>query len=275
MKCARSIAIPGWLLILLIAPTARAAPINLLPLGDSITEMGFYVSPLQTALMNNGYASSVIANEGHAGYVINGGIAGAPGPGLREHVGPGTDPDFLNHPNVNSANTYILLMIGSNDVNVGLQLGTSQVQSRMSGLIAAIRAEAPLAHLIVAKIAPNLDSAAKDLAVQKFNSDIAGVVTGTNVSLVDMYSAFQPNPAQYMGDFIHPNQLGGDRMAEVWFQGIQAVPEPTGIVSVILGWPGCAGIFRRRRMNKGHSGSAESDPRRQRGRWRAGLALDR
>ena len=155
--------------------------------------------------------------------------------------------DFLNHPNVNSSNTYILLMIGSNDVNLGFQLGTSQVQSRMSGLISAIRAEAPLAHLIVAKITPNLGSAAKDLAVQKFNSDIAGIVTGTNVSLVDMYTAFQPNPAQYMGDFIHPNQAGGNRMADVWIQGIQAVPEPTGAVLAILVLLGLVGIVRRPR----------------------------
>ena len=188
----RSAATLGWLVILLIAPVSRAAPINLLPLGDSITEMGFYVSPLQTALTNSGYTPSVIANEGHSGFVINGGVAGAPEPGLREHIGPGTSVDFLNHPNVNSSNTCILLMIGTNDVNLGFQLGTSQVQSRMSGLISAIRAEAPLAHLIVAKITPNLESAAKDLAVQKFNSDIAGIISGANVSLATFSTRIRP-----------------------------------------------------------------------------------
>src|SRR6478609_1797810 len=156
MNRIRSAATLGWLVFLLIAPVSRAAPINLLPLGDSITEMGFYVNPLQTVLTNSGYTPSVIANEGHSGYVINGGVAGAPGPGLREHIGPGTSVDFLNHPNVNSSNTFILLMIGTNDVNLGFQLGTSQVQSRMGGLIAAIRAEDPLAHLLVAQITPNL-----------------------------------------------------------------------------------------------------------------------
>jgi lysophospholipase L1-like esterase len=246
MKCAASIAILGLNAVLLIAPMVRAGPINLLPLGDSITEMGFYVGPLQAALTNSGYSPTVLANEGHSGYVINGGLAGAPGPGLREHIGPGTSPNFLNHPNVNSSNTFILLMIGTNDVNLVFQLGTSQVQSRMSGLISAIRADAPLAHLVVAKITPNLESAAKDLAVQKFNSDIVGIVTGANVSLVDMYTAFQPNPAQYMEDFLHPNQAGGNRMAEVWIQGIQAIPEPAGAVAAILGLLGLAGIVRFR-----------------------------
>jgi lysophospholipase L1-like esterase len=247
MKCAGSIAILGWIAVLVIAPTVIAAPINLLPLGDSITEMGFYIAPLQTALTNNGYTPNIIANEGHSGYVINGGLAGAPAPGLKEHIGIGREIDFLNHPNVNSPDTFILLMIGTNDVDLNFQLGTSQVQSRMSGLISAIRAEDPLAHLLVAKITPNLGSAAKDLAVQKFNSDIAGIVSGANVSLVDMYTAFQPNPALYMGDLLHPNQAGGDRMAAVWLQGIQAIPEPTAAVAAILGLLGLAGIVQRPR----------------------------
>src|SRR5262245_42463323 len=98
MKRARLLILLASSIIFLIARLGGAVPVNLLPLGDSITEMGFYVSPLQTALTNSGYTPSVIANEGHSGYVINGGLSGAPGPGLREHIGPGTSIDFLNHP---------------------------------------------------------------------------------------------------------------------------------------------------------------------------------
>src|SRR3954452_21926379 len=156
MKCARTIPILRWIAVLLMTSTARSASINLLPLGDSITEMGFYISPLQTALTNNGYTLNLIANEGHSGYVINGGIRGAPAPGLREHIGIGVQIDFLNHRNVNSSDTFILLMIGTNDVDLAFQLGTSQAQSRMGALVSAIRAEAPLAHVLVAKITPNL-----------------------------------------------------------------------------------------------------------------------
>jgi len=233
----------------LIAGVASAVPINLLPLGDSITETRFYISPLENELISNGYEPTLIANEGHSGYGIQGGIPGAPDSGIREHVGPGVSIDFLNHPNVNSPNTFILLMIGTNDVNLGFQLGTSQVQTRMSGLIAAIRTEAPLAHLVVAQITPNLGSLAKDLAVRKFNADIAPIVTGTNIGLVDMYTPFQPDPTPYMADFLHPKQAGGNLMADVWFRGIQAqaVPEPTAIALSILGVLGLASRDARRR----------------------------
>lgn len=220
----------------LAAALAQAAtPINLLPLGDSITSQGYYVNPLLNTLSNNGYAPTLIANEGHSGYIIDGSIAGAPRAGLRENIGTGGD--FLDHPNVNAANTYILLMIGTNDVDTGFQLSTAQVQGRMGGLISAIRTDAPLAHLIVAKIVPNLGSPAEDAAVQQFNTDISTVAVGTNVSLVDMYSAIMANSAAYMGDSLHPNQAGGDQMANVWFYGIEAiqVPEPCTLTMLSCG----------------------------------------
>jgi hypothetical protein len=247
----RSVAIGLASLAMALAPTiASAAPIvNLLPLGDSITAQALYYAPLETLLTSAGYSPNIIANEGHSGYIINGALPGAPRPGLAENIGIGNPNDFLNHPNVNAANTFILLMIGTNDVDTGFDLATGQVQSRMTGLINEIRTEAPLAHLIVAEIVPNL-GAGKDPAVQQFNTDIAGVANGPNVTLVDMYSAFesypgfQANPSLLMGDNLHPNQTGGNVMAGVWFAGIEAVeavPEPSSIVA--LCGLGLAGLF--------------------------------
>lgn len=232
-----------------IVRASTPVPINLLPLGDSITAQGLYFSPLEAQLSANGYSPTIIANEGHSGYIINGALPGAPRQGLAENIGIGRNPDFLNHPNVNAANTYILLMIGTNDVDTGFDLSTGQVQTRMSGLISEIRTEAPLAHLIVAEIVPNL-GAGKDPAVQQFNADIAGVATGPNVSLVNMYSAFesypgfQSNPSLLMGDSLHPNQAGGDVMAGVWYDGITAVPEPASLSMIAIGG---AGLLARRR----------------------------
>jgi hypothetical protein len=252
LKMAYAAAIAA-LLIPALAAHATATPINILALGDSITAPGsggFYISPLETTLTNNGYAPTLLANEGHGGFYIDGTIPGAPYYGLREHIGPvpASSPDYLNHPNVNASNTYILLMIGTNDVNSGFDLSTAQVQSRMSGLISAIRNEAPLAHLIVAGIVPNL-TGGKDAAVQKFNTDIAGVASGSNVSYVNMYPAFEPNPAPLFYDNLHPDQLGGNVMAGVWFDGIQATqatPEPGSLAVLALG-ASCLLARRRKR----------------------------
>ncbi len=147
-------------------------------------------------------------------------------------------------------------MIGTNDVDTGFDLAPGQVQSRMSGLISEIRTAAPLAHLIVAEIVPNL-GAGKDPAVQLFNTDIAGVAHGPNVSLVDMYHAFesypgfQADPSLLMNDNLHPNQLGGDVMAQVWYQGIQATQQATEPCSLILCGLGAVGLLvaHHRRRN--------------------------
>jgi hypothetical protein len=195
-------------------------------MGDSNTadSRGFYVGPLFSMLSNNGYSPYIIANEGHVAYIIDGSKPGAPHIGLREFIGAGRNPNFLDHPNVNAPNTFILLMIGTNDVDLGYELGTAQVQARMSGLLSAIHTEAPLAHTIVATLPPIIG---KEAAVQKFNADIAPVAAGPHVSLVDMYKVFQPDPTPYMADRLHPNQAGGNLMAPVWFAGIRAVPEPS------------------------------------------------
>jgi hypothetical protein len=224
------------------AAEAAPIPINLLFLGDSNTaaNRGYYIAPLLSTLSSHGYSTNSIANEGHSGYIIDGSQPGAPRFGLRENIGLGHVPNFLDHPNVNAANTFILLMIGTNDVDTGYQLDTAQLQARMTGLLTAIQTEAPLAHTIVATIPPILGMEA---AVEKFNADIVPVVTGRNLSLVDIYSAFQPDPLPYMADRLHPNQAGGNLMASVWFKGIQAVPEPSSAVLAILG--GCLGIFIR------------------------------
>ena len=230
--------------------TAWAAPmpINLLPLGDSITQAGLYFSPLTTLLSNNGYVPTILANEGHSGYIIEGNIPGAPRIGLEENIAA-----FMNHPGVNAANSYVLLMIGTNDVDQGFLLQETDVpnvQTRLGRLISSIESIAPKAHLIVAQITPNLGSIAKDTAVQQFNKDVAASVAtakaaGGNVSLVNMYDPFHPslyapytgtsNP--YMNDALHPNQAGGNVMAQVWFDGIQATqtPEPSTLVLLIAG----------------------------------------
>lgn len=229
-----------------------AKTVNLLPLGDSITEDGLYIDPLTNLLLGNGDTPNLIANEGHSGFVIDKSVNQPGHDGLLQHIGTGnatTEPrDFLLHPNVNSRDTYILLMIGTNDVRFDSpsQLDTIAVQSRMTALLSAIHKEAPLAQLIVAQIIPNQDPLKKDL-VPGFNSAISAVATGPNTSLVDMYSAFMPDPSLYLRDAYHPNQAGGNVMAQVWFRGIEAIPEPS---DVLLAAPGVVFLLGARELKR-------------------------
>ncbi len=195
-----------------------------------------------------GYTANLIANQGHVGYVIDndytiGGVyhddTGREGYSLL----PIIPTQCLNYPNVNSPNTYILLMIGTNDAYDAFDMGDYDVQCRMGWMISEIESLAPLAHLIVAETVPCCSTMARDLAVRGLNVDIAAVVATArvafpNVSLVDMYPAFQEilyfpytstnspyfNPPS---DNIHLDAAGCQIAAQVWYNGIVAVaPAP-------------------------------------------------
>jgi len=90
--------------------------------------------------------------------------------------------------------------------------------------------------------------ASDGISEEQFNTDVAACVAtadaaSENVSLVDMYDVFSPslyrpytstaNP--FMGDSLHPNQKGGNAMAQVWFNGIQATQAPEPSTLVLLG----------------------------------------
>jgi hypothetical protein len=236
---------------------AVSLPINLLPMGDSITDTGWYFNPLLASLTDHGYTPTILADEGHWGYIIQGNISGAPRAGLVENISA-----YMNHPGVNADNSYILLMIGANDVTLQYNLNSTDVpnvQTRMSTLISSITGIAPQAHLIVAQITPQLNLG-DDANVQQFNLDVAAAVNAAsgNVSLVDMYTPFHPSlyspytgvPSPYMADSVHPNQAGGEVMAQVWFDGIQAIqtPEPSTLVLLAAGLVGLlAYAWRKRR----------------------------
>ena len=228
-----------------LTPAFAVQSINLLPLGDSITYDGYYIAPLVTQLTGTGYSPTVIANEGHPGYTISGLDAGI--------------ATYLNHPNVNAANTYILLMIGINDM-AQTPPGPSAAALRLGQLISDIRTDAPLANVVVAQLTPaNGYSASADAAVPQFNQDIVPVVQGfgPSVRLVDMYTPFMPDPSPYMNGpgNVHPNQAGGDLMAPVWYRGITGVPEPGALVLLGSGAVGLGAFaWRRRRRQSSVSG---------------------
>jgi hypothetical protein len=250
------------------APTfAVAAPLKIMPLGDSITEgwmasmighpeadIAGYRGPLYSKLVTAGYSvqfvgsnnsfpgplpAAQIHHEGHSGWMISPGMAGTEQrDGLTNHIadwlGPnGVDPDV------------ILLMIGANDVWWNNQLDTAP--DRLSGLISQISNKTtglkPNAKVIVAQISPFNDDA-MDARAQAYNNGVAKVVADhiewhENVSLVDMHTAL--SRATDLSDLVHPNAAGYDKIADVWQQGVAAVvPEPSSIALMGCGMVGAS-----------------------------------
>jgi lysophospholipase L1-like esterase len=251
------------------AAPARAASLgNVMPLGDSITQgtvAGGYRDPLYSKLTAAGYTLTMVGSttvnpttaltnanqahhEGHSGYVIQSKDPTDPGSGsgrsgildnINTWLGAsGADPQ------------YILLMIGTNDVDLNYFPATQQ--SRLDALVTRISSKTtglkPNAHLIVAQLTPIIN-ATEDARVVTYNAGVAAVVAnhqalGENVTMVDMHTPLLPT-STYMGDNLHPNQTGYNKMADVWVAGIQAVPEPNTLC--VFGGVAALIAFRRRR----------------------------
>ena len=197
----------------------------IMPMGDSITLgvplAGGYRDPLFTLLSNRGdtftfvgsltdYATSTLTaagqthHEGHSGYVIvNGGGRSGLDENLAAWIGPGAvTPD------------KILLMIGSNDINLGYDMPNAP--ARLSTLITHIYGYRPKVKLFVASIIP---MTGHEPDVQAFNATIPGIVAshqalGRNVVYVPMYEAMNINTD--LADGLHPNALGYQHMAQAW-----------------------------------------------------------
>ncbi len=231
---------------------------KIMPLGDSITESPFiaggYRDPLATLLTaagdtfqfvgssttqstpalvasgnthHNGYSGATISYEQGSTYGIDDHLADLIGPGKVD------------------AN-YILLMIGTNDINNGY---ASTAVARLNTLITHISNKTtglrPNAHLIVASILPIKD-AAKEQLVQTYNAGVLATVKahqalGENVTFLDMHSYLTTAD---LADTLHPNQEGYNKMAAAWVAGIRAVPEPSSTALLCLG---AGALLRRRR----------------------------
>lgn len=193
--------------------------VRVMPLGDSITDgsdvPGGYRINLWQHMAARGYTVDFVGSE-----------ANGPGElGDRDHEGhPGWRIDeleahiegWLRNANPRS----ILLHIGTNDMNQGYDLANAP--ARLSALIDKIRAHAPLVELFVAQLTPEANPVWEE-RIRAFNAAIPGVVAqkGLRTHLVDMHSAITTAD---LGDGVHPNRTGYDKMAARWFAALRSVP---------------------------------------------------
>ncbi len=210
-----------------------------MPLGDSITDGvgssgsggGYRVPLFQTTITNGDLITFVGRNangpttvggrnfprnhEGYSGYTID------PGGG-RSGISPLVN-DAINmfHPHI------VLLMIGTNDVNISLDLANAP--TRLGALLDRITTAAPNALLVVARMVPTTNDTTNG-RVQTYNNAIPGLVqtrvtAGKHIVVVDMYAAFTANTnykTALMNDELHPNNAGYMVMANTWYAAISS-----------------------------------------------------
>jgi len=203
------------------SPCPMGEPCKILPFGDSITfgigyAGGYRVELFRTAhaagkqitflgSLSNGPAmvdgvTFPKQNEGHSGWTIDQMLPLIPMPAL--NGGP---------PHI------ILVMIGTNDIARRQDLANAP--KRLGALLDKLITAAPDALIVVAKLTPLSSSAA---GVMTYNDAIPALVNervaaGKHVKLVDQFTGF---PLSQLGDGVHPNQMGYERMAGVWYEAI-------------------------------------------------------
>ena len=227
------------------------AALRIMCIGDSITT-GYtdnpswtnhpfkfgYRGPLYTRLSNAGYNFLFVGGStepwtGISGDPTNSGTY-TPALDLRTfgqdgHRGYGGKA-------ANYLNANILAWLASDDPDIILlKIGTnSQNQSDLNTLVSTITTTKPDAHLIIAQIMPkyayqagivNYNTYIRDTLVPGFQAQ------GKKVTRVDQYAPFLTNPAVltsidqslFSNGINHPDNDGYDKMAQVWFSGIEAL----------------------------------------------------
>ncbi|MBI5271652.1 MAG: hypothetical protein HY856_18465 [Burkholderiales bacterium] len=245
MRRTRPFALALILLAALATGAARAEPLRIMPIGDSITEGG----------------------DGHGGYrrpLFERLTAAFGRPNfVGSRSSRNTDPaDFLEHDHdgysayridqITRGGAFwnalpleerlrlwdpaiVLVHAGTNDAQQNYRFrgdpdaGRPGVVARLDDLVSRVVAHNPEIHVLLAQIVP-ANAPASDTTqayIQALNAEIPALVArhqalGHRVTLVDMYTPMlgYPHP-----DGIHPSPEGYAVMAEQWFRAIAALPQ--------------------------------------------------
>lgn len=244
-----------------------ANPLRIMPMGDSIT-VGYTNPDWSGGAFEFGYRSGLYTLLSNAGYDFRFvGISTEP----RTFRDPRTTdpawPPTLNLETLGQAanngyagkdaaflNQGIFSMLASQDPDIILlKIGTNGYaqsdRTALQTLVNTITTTKPACHLIIAQIMPRYTYVQE---VVNYNTWIRDTLVpaqralGRNVTVVDQYAPFLTDPANltsidqslFSNGINHPSNPGYDKMAQVWFDAIEAIGiGPGSYADWIRGFP--------------------------------------
>lgn len=217
------------------AGPARAAPVRIMPLGDSITgSPGCWRALLWNRLQTTGFTNIDFVgtlppqgcgvahdgdNEGHGGALATAVADQNQLPGWLS----ATRPDV------------VIMHFGTNDV--WSARSTETVLAAYSKLVDQMRASNPSMRVVVAQLIPLNPPTCADCGqrVVALNAAIPGWASAKStaqspITVVDQWTGFSTGTDT--GDGVHPNDAGSQKIANRWYPALTAVlsgvPTPTG-----------------------------------------------
>lgn len=218
-------ALTATLSLLAIRPAVAAAPVRVMPLGDSITgSPGCWRALLWNQLQSTGHTNIDFVgtlppqgcavshdgdNEGHGGALVT------------NVADQNQLPDWLSatRPDI------VLMHFGTNDV--WSNRATSTILAAYSKLVDQMRASNPNMKVLVAQIIPMDPSTCPECAqrVVALNSAIPAWASSKStaqspVVVVDQWTGFSTATDTYDG--VHPNGSGDQKMSDRWYPALAA-----------------------------------------------------
>ncbi len=121
----------------------------------------------------------------------------------------------------------VLLMEGTNDIGLGENGAASGAASEIRNMAAEARLRGM--RVFIATVAPGRPGGTKtipDFFLVDYANRMRAVAASEGAVMVDIYQALKTDVFRYIGvDGVHPNEVGYDRIAQEFFNAIQATLE--------------------------------------------------
>jgi lysophospholipase L1-like esterase len=212
-------------------PSAQAAAVRIMPLGDSITgSPGCWRALLWNRLQNTGFTDIDFV-----------GTLGPQGCGV-SHDGDNEGHGGILATNMANQNQLVPWLAATNPDIVVMHLGTNDVWSNIAPatiltafgkLVDQMRANNPNVKILVAQIIPVNPPSCPECAQRtiNFNAAIPAWASSKStaqspITVVDQWSGF--NTATDTGDGVHPNDLGIQKISDRWYPALSALLSTSG-----------------------------------------------